>query len=169
MDINFSLNFDILTFVLSLLSTAILFFVLYKLLWKPLQNYLDRRQQYVVDQIAQADTQNQEAVTTNTEAQKRLRRVQEEATEILETARVRADQTANKLAEELQADLRKRREAFDAQLEIDQQLAQKEMKDQAIDLSVLIAGQLLNEQVDETNTKARALAMAEKMVMSNER
>lgn len=169
MDINFSLNFDILTFVLSLVSTAILFFVLFKLLWKPLQSYLERRQQYVVDQIAQADTQNQEAVATNTEAQKRLRRVQEEATEILETARTRADQTATKLAEELQADLRKRREAFDAQLDIDQQLAQKAMKDQAIDLSVLIAGQLLNEQVDETNTKARALAMAEKMVMTNER
>ena len=88
MDINFSLNFDILTFILSLASTAILFFVLFKLLWNPLQAYMDRRQQYVVDQIAQADTQNQEAVATNTEAQKRLRRVQEEATEILETARV---------------------------------------------------------------------------------
>ena len=43
------------------------------------------------------------------------------------------------------------------------------MKDQAIDLSVSIASQLLQEQVDETNTKARALAMAEKMVMTNER
>ncbi|MGL4972433.1 MAG: F0F1 ATP synthase subunit B [Culicoidibacterales bacterium] len=169
MDINFSLNFDILTFVLSLGSTAILFYFMFKLLWQPLQNYLERRQQYVVDQIAQADVQNQEASETNTEAQKRLRRVQEESTEILESARVRADQTATKMQEELQVDLRKRREAFDAQLEIDQQLAQKELKDQAIDLSVVIASQLLSEQVDEANTKARALAMAEKMVMANGR
>ncbi|MGL4953360.1 MAG: ATP synthase F0 subunit B [Culicoidibacterales bacterium] len=169
MDINFSLNFDILTFILSLASTAILFYVMYRLLWQPLQNYLERRQQYVVEQIAQADVQNKEAVETNTEAQKRLRRVQEESTGILDSARMRADQTATKMAEELQSDLRKRREAFDVQLEIDQQLAQKELKDQAIDLSVVIASQLLSEQVDEANTKARALAMAEKMVMANGR
>lgn len=139
------------------------------MLWQPLQNYLDRRQQYVVEQISAADEQNKAAVETNEQAQKRLRRVQEEATDILETARMRADQTATKLADDLQEDLRKRREAFDAQLVIDQQLAQKALKDDAIDLSVLIASQLLSEQVDEANTKARALAMAEKMVMANER
>ncbi|MGL5295367.1 MAG: ATP synthase F0 subunit B [Culicoidibacterales bacterium] len=169
MDINFSLDFDPLTFILSLVSTAVLFYVLFKLLWQPLQNYLDRRQQYVVEQISAADEQNKAAVETNEQAQKRLRRVQEEATDILETARMRADQTATKLADDLQEDLRKRREAFDAQLVIDQQLAQKALKDDAIDLSVLIASQLLSEQVDEANTKARALAMAEKMVMANER
>lgn len=169
MDINFSLNFDILTFILSLVSTAALFFILFKLLWQPLQNYLERRQQYVVDQLENADGQNKEAVETNAEAQKRLRRVQEEATEILDSARVRADKTAAQLAEELQADLRKRREAFDAQLDIDMQLAQKAQKDQAIDLSVAIATQLLSKQVDEADTKANALAMAEKMVMANER
>ena len=75
---NIPLNIDIQQICLHLLNVAILIFGLYMLLYKPVKDFMEKREAYYRDMDEQANAKLAEAEQTRAACQERLKKVDEE-------------------------------------------------------------------------------------------
>ena len=130
----------------NVVDVLILYVLLRKFLFKPIQNVLDQRQKMIQDDIAAAQTSKNEAAAALTTAQDKLRNVDEEAAV--------------------------RRTAYEKQAEVEKQQLLEDAKKQAD--AILAAGKAAAEverqnKLREADAQATALArsMCEKILKHN--
>ncbi len=141
---------------IQLLNTAILCFILAKLLYIPVKEFLFKRARRVAGQIDDAQKMYNDAALAKEEYQKKLADIDKERAEILDNARDRAAEKEAQIVETAkhEAELIRTR----AQLEISraQDAARDEVRRQMIEVSMKIAGRYILEKMDE-NTQRRLL------------
>jgi len=101
------LDFSV-TFIITVINIALLFFILRALLFKPVTKFMAERANRVRDSIVQAQREKEEATKLLVEYERRLKDAETRAREILKTARENAERQAQSIIAE------GRREAQDA-------------------------------------------------------
>lgn len=139
----------------------VLLFVLWKLAWGPITDGLDKREQYISAQIAQAEKNNAEARQLLEEHQRKLSGAHDEVRGILDRGRHEAEQTGRELIEK--ARVESQREQAKALREIEQASAGalKELADLSATLAVELAGKIVGAKLqpaDHAALIARAVA-----------
>lgn len=141
--LNFQTDLAIWTAVIFLVVLAILG----KFAWRPMAEGLDKREQRIADQIAQAEQANQQARHLLAEYEGRLTAAQDEVRTILEAGRRDAEQLGRQMLDKAREDIKAEHSRAKEQIEAATAGALKELADRGAELAVQLAGRILRTEL----------------------
>jgi F-type H+-transporting ATPase subunit b len=129
----------VIQLVIQLINTCILCFVLAKLLYKPVLNYLNARKQRISNQLDDAAKALSEANTLKEQYELKLTYIENERAEILENARTSANKNSQQILSQAkqEAETIKKRAMLD--IEREQEKVKDDVKKQIIQVSSAIS------------------------------
>ena len=149
-DILNQLGPNVWTALTQLCASAVLFFVLYKLGYKPVRKILDTRSEYEQNKLAQADALKEENEALKKQLEEELAKADAAARETIEKARTEGRQLKENLISEGKE--RKEKLLADAKADIDLQRSRMldEVQQEIVDATISATEKLLSEKIDET-------------------
>jgi F-type H+-transporting ATPase subunit b len=136
--------------MLQWLSLFVIIWILYKLLFKPVTDFLDKRKEGIAKTIEEAKGQKTSALELKADYETKLTQIKEEANQILKDARAKAlvrEEEIIKAAKE-EAEMIKQKALNDIKLE--QERVKDDMKKEMIELSTMMASKFVGVSIDET-------------------
>ena len=132
------ISINIWHIIISLLNLLILFLILKKLLFKPVDNIYDK-----------ANEANEQAQANKQAYEEKLSHSKEEATNILRNAREMAEQSSNEILQEAhnKADLAVKK--ANAEIASERKKAINEIKNEISEISIDIAEHVVGREIDE--------------------
>ncbi len=117
--------------------------VLWKTAWRPLAEGLQKREDEIAAQIAEAEQKNREARQLLTEYEQKLAASRDEVRGILDEARRQAEQSGRELLQKAKADAALEHRRAVGQIETAANAAAKELAQRGADLAVQLAGKIV--------------------------
>lgn len=153
----------IFNMVIQMLSIVFIFYILYLVGWKPFLKYLEERKNVVIDVIAEAEQQKEEATELFVAAQTRLQSIDDKTEAMLHKAEQTARQMVEQQHESLKIELERKRLAADKQIEYDRKRLQEEAQRQAVEMATQVAAQFLESKASEEKTEQQIDAFMKKL------
>lgn len=153
--LNFDLNF-LKTSIFTWVNVGIVAFILYALLYKPVGNILKARQDKISGQIDDAEAQLKKANELKSEYENKLKNIEIERAEILDSARKRGSDKEEEIIQEARSEAQTIKDRAMLEIQREKDKAQDEMKRQIIEISSLMASRFVKTSIDE-KTKAKLL------------
>ncbi len=132
---------------IQLINTGILCFILTKLLYNPVRNFLNARKQKIADEIDEAAGKLDEAEKLKAEYEEKLKNIDNERNEILESARDSAKKNSRQIISDArkEADLIKNRAEKDIKNE--REKAKDDMKKEIIEVSSEMSRRFIAKEI----------------------
>ncbi|MCB1158721.1 MAG: F0F1 ATP synthase subunit B [Leptospiraceae bacterium] len=115
--------------------------------WKPIVKALDERAEKIHGDIDRAEKLKKEAEETLSSYQAKLEKAKEEAIAIVNEASSDASNLKKKMLDEAQVEIKSLKEQATKDIELSKMKAIEELQTKVVDLSVAIAGQILEKQL----------------------
>ena len=160
--------FDKYTIVLQICNTLILFLVLRHILFKPVTEFLNKRQAAIKNAIDKAESDVKAAAELKADYELKLKEAREEARGIVENATKQGQKRQEEIVHEAREDaqrIRTRAES-DAEMQKDQALAY--LRDQVADMAIAAASKVIDQEFDTENQKRLVNRFIEGMGGSHE-
>ncbi len=135
--------------IVSLLAFLIVFFIIYKVTYKPLSNMMEQRRQHIEHQILSAEQGRAEAEKILAEQRKLLDEARRDAKEIMDTARARAEKQAQDIIDAAQAEAQRILDEGRQLIERERAEAMNGVMEQVAALTVELTTKLLRNHVSE--------------------
>ena len=145
---------DVWTVIFTWVNMFILFTIVKKLLFKPVMKVLDQRDAEIKKIYDEANQANEKAVNLEKEYSEKMAQAREEAGEIIKQATLSAQRREQEIisdAQEKAAIMTKRAEAENAQ---ERKKAYQEIKNDISDISVAIAGKMVQREITAEDHQA---------------
>lgn len=136
------------TLVAQILSFLLLLWVLRKYAYRPLLEGLEKRSQYIEQNIKSAEQQKVEAEAMKAEYQAELKQARQEAQAIIERATKASEERGKEIINESRDEADRLKKAAVAEIELEKQKAVAELRGQVAALSVLAAGKIIEKNLD---------------------
>jgi F-type H+-transporting ATPase subunit b len=134
------------------LWTAVVFLCLLAILWRyawgPLAAGLDKRENHIADQIAQAEASNQQAKDILAGYEKKLAEAKNEVRGILEQGRKHAERLGQELIDRAKAEAQAEQQRSLQQIEAATDAAIKSLADQSAAMAVDLAGKIVRAKLN---------------------
>ncbi len=138
---------DVWTIIFTWVNMFILFLIVKKLLFKPVNNMLQQREDEIKKIYDDANTANEKAENLEKEYSEKMAQARDEAGGIIK----QATETAQKREEEIVADAQDKADSImkkaEEEIELERKKAYREIKGEISDISVAIAGQLVKREL----------------------
>ncbi len=134
---------------IQLINTCILCFVLSKLLYKPVLNFLKKRKERIAGELDDAKTKLSEADRVLAEYNKKLAEIQAERAAILDEANKEANANRQIIIDAAKQEASEIKARALLQIERDQEKARDEVRLQIIEVGSLIANRFVAESLTE--------------------
>ena len=140
----------VFSIVVQLINTCIMCFILAKLLYNPVLNFLNARKERIASQIEEANKMLDEAKTLKMQYELKLEDIENERSDILETARASAIKSSQQIISQAkeEADTIKKRAMLD--IEREQAKVQDEVKKQIIKVSTAMSEKFIAAKISES-------------------
>ena len=148
------LDFNTLVSVgIQILNTVVLCFVLSKLLYKPVKNFLAQRQEKIANQIDQAEKKLVDAEKLKAEYESKIKNIEAEKIAILDEARAKANKNSQDIIAEAKNEAAAIRKRASLDIERAEEKAKDEIKNQIVEISSLISSKFISANItdDEKN------------------
>ncbi len=145
---------DPIVFVQQTVNFLILVVVLHRILYRPVRSFLDERTAAIESEIKHAEKRNQEAAELRNQLKAELAENKDNAREYMENAERRSEQMREKLLDEARAEADQIRRRTKEELEQERDRVTAELRREAADLSLLIAGRVVKQTMDENKQSA---------------
>jgi len=136
------------SFIVQILSFAILFVLLKKYAFGPLVAVMQKRQEQIENNIKNAEQQRQEAEQFIKEQQAALQKAREEAHEIIERAKASSVKQAEEIVEAAKAEAERIKEQTLQEIQLEKERAVQALREQVGALSVLLASKMIEKELD---------------------
>ena len=148
------ISVNIWQILISLANLLLIFLILKKLLWKPVQKVMEERKAMVDKQFADAADAQAEAEADKAQWAEKLATADEEA-----AARIAdADETARRHGDRVIADAKEKAEGIirqaEAEAELERQKATASMREEIADLSTVLAEKMLEREINADDHRA---------------
>ena len=144
---------NVWTALTQLCATAVLFFALYKLAYKPVKNILDTRSEYEQNRLAEADALKEEYEEKNRQMEAELAKADDKAKEVLEIAR----EEGNRIKEVLEQEGKEKSEQLlaeaKAKIELQRSRMLVEMHEEIVNVAMSATEKMLGDKLDETTDR----------------
>ena len=144
---------NVWTAITQLCATAVLFFLMYKLAWKPVSKILETRSEFEQSRLEQAESLKAESEKLNEEISKKYEDADKEVSRIIAKAVEDGQIAKNELLdegkkanEELLAKTRR-------ELDLERSRMMDSMHDEIVDAAVLVAEKMLKTKIDANSEK----------------
>lgn len=145
------LIFDVL---INALNIFVLFLFLSYMFCEPVRKLLRTRQEKIKNQLEEAASEKADAEKLKEEYQARLGEVDKEAQEMLSQARKKAMLNERQIVQEAQDEALRIRQRADAEIQLEKEKAQDDMKQQIVLVATRMAGKVVGASVDEEKQDA---------------
>lgn len=153
--------FELGTFVFSIISFLIVFFIIQRFAFRPLANMLEKRRLHVETQITDAEKSREEAAKLLSEQKRLLDESRKQAKEILDAARVSAEEQARSIIQKAEEEANRILEENRAAIIRERDEALAAVTQRVAELSVELTSKLLHNHVT-TKVHEEMVAEAEK-------
>jgi F-type H+-transporting ATPase subunit b len=133
----------------TVVTFLLLLIVLRSVAWKPILTMLDQREQRIADALDEAEKARQEAEQQNQENQAKLETAQAEARQAIAEGRELAEKVAQEVRERAEAEAGQMMDQARRTIQQERDQAVQELRNQAADLAILAARNILDDQLDE--------------------
>ncbi len=134
--------------LIQLLATAILVFVLYKFLYKPVSEMLEKRRKLINKEIDEAKEANKNAKELNEKAEYNISLARKQADEIITVANRTAEAQSVEITQKAKLEANYKLEKAESDIAKKLEEAKAEIKDEISKNSVLVAEKMLKEKID---------------------
>jgi len=143
------MHFELGTFFVQILAFLILLYLMRRYVFGPAMRVMERRQQYIEDQVATAERTRQEAEALLQEQKNLLAQARSEAQEIIERAKQHSEREAEAILKEARERAERMVEEARAEILREKEQALAELKQQVGALSVMLAAKIIEKELDE--------------------
>jgi F-type H+-transporting ATPase subunit b len=141
-------------FIWTLLTFLVLVGLLARFAWRPLMGALDRRRQMVEKSVEDARQARVELERAQQETAKILASARVEAEAIISRSRAAADKLRAEMREQAMADAAAIQRNAERQIQLETNRAVEQIRREAIDLSLAVAGKILGRAVSKEDNEA---------------
>ena len=135
-------------------NLLILYLVLKKILFKPVKNMIDSRQEEVDKMYSDAEGAVKSAEEMKAEYESRLESARSESEEILKNAQRRATLKEEEILKDARAEAQRVLERADEQIALEKKRILNEVKDEVAEMAIDIAGAVIGRDVSEDEHRA---------------
>lgn len=145
---------DIWSFIVQLLATAILVFILAKFLVKPAKKFIEERKAFIDNNINEALNKNKEADEHLNVAETRLKNSRKESKDIIDAAKVTAMNEKKRIMDETKQEVANMKDKAYKDIESERLKMKEDISSEVIDVALLAASKVVNRNInDEDNHK----------------
>lgn len=144
---------DLLSLVLQLAATLVLFLVLKHFLYKPVKEYMSKRQSYIENNILESEQAKKEALVLKNEYDGRMKNAKQEASEIVATARGFGEDIKSKAIRESKEEADRIYRNGVKSLEQERLKVMTSLNSDIVDMAMLGAEKVLKEKSSESTDR----------------
>lgn len=143
-----------LTLFAQALAFAGLIWIIATMIWPPLMNAIEERQQKIAEGLAAADNSRKALADAEAQVNDALKDARVKANEIIDQAHARANQIVEAAKNEAVAEANRQKELAQAEIDAAANRAREELRGQVSSLAVAGAEKLLRKEIDANAHKA---------------
>ncbi len=144
---------DVWTSITQLCATAVLFFLMYKLAWKPVKKILDERSRFEQEKLSEAAALKEENEKINEQAKSIISEANRSAEAIVKEAREEAIATRNELVDDGKKQAAQLLENARHDMELERSKMMEEMRSEIVESAITAAEKILEEKADPQSEK----------------
>ena len=145
---------DVWTALTQLCASAVLFFLMYKLAWKPVRKILDQRSEYEQSKLSEAETMKKENEELNDQAKKAITDANKEAEAIVKSAREEGISVRNELIEQGKEQSKQLLENAQRDMELQRSKMMEQMHEEIVDAALTATEKMLQSKISAETEKA---------------
>ncbi len=145
---------NVWTAISQLCASAVLFFLMYKLAWKPVKKILDQRSEFEQSKLSEAEALKEENERLNKEAKQAISEANKTAETIVKSAREEGLSVKQELIEEGRQESRNLLDNAKRDIELQKSRLLEEMHEEIIDVALSATEKMLNEKLDKKSSKS---------------
>jgi F-type H+-transporting ATPase subunit b len=142
------------TLIAMVFNFIVLMVVLIRLLYRPIQGILEQRRQKIVNDLKEAEDAKENAERLRNQARIVLEEAHVEAYETVEKAKVEAERLREELSSQVSHEVDQMRRQARMEIERSKQIARNELRDEAVNLSLLAVKKILGANMPQGLNKA---------------
>ncbi|RDY26100.1 ATP synthase F0 subunit B [Romboutsia weinsteinii] len=132
-----------------IVNTFLLFFILRKLLFKPVLDIMESREKEIQDNIALGEKTKTEGITFKKEYEEKINSAKNEGQEIIKQATLRAEQKSNEIITTAKQDAHSLKEKATKDVEQEREKVMNEIKNDISDIALLAASKVIEKDLDK--------------------
>ena len=144
---------NVWTAISQLCASAVLFFLMYKLAWKPVKKILDQRSEYEQSRLSEAEKLKEENERLNSEAKKAISSANKSAETIVKNAREEGLQIKEELIQQGRDQSKQMLENAQRDLELQRSKMLEEMHDEMVNAALSATEKMLQKKIDSKSEK----------------
>ena len=144
---------NIWTVISQLCATAVLFFLMYKLAYKPVKKILDARSEFEQSKISEAEAFKEENIRLNEEAKKNIIEANKTAEEIVASAREEAETVKKELVEQGRQQSRQMLENAEKEIELQRSKMLQDLHSEIVDATISATEKMLKAKIENSEDK----------------
>lgn len=147
-DISAKLFPNLATVIIQLLSTGVLLLLFKKFLWIPVQQYFQKRADFIESQIEDAKTSQEKAKQLMLESEEQARQSAKEYYDIIARAKDDALRVRDTMIAKAKEEAARKIEQAERQIEVEKQQAREEMKKEMVDIAIEAATRVMSKEMN---------------------
>jgi len=140
-------GFHVIDMLVMLFFFIILIYLVGKFAWGPVMDMMKKREDYIANEIEQAEKNRAEAEKASKEAVERLRQTKQEAQKIIEDARTAGLKQEQDIIEAAKKEAERIKQAAQEEIQNEKEKAIQALQEQVASLSVLIASKVIEKEI----------------------
>lgn len=144
---------NIWVFVAQFLAFVVMIVLVTVFAYKPIKKALNKRKEYVNQNLKDAEKAKLEAADLKIEANKNVALSKKEANKILQNVNIEADKLKLLKEEELNKEFLQKREEFNKELQIEKQKMIEDQKAEVISLAFEVSNKILEKNIDKKDNE----------------
>ena len=136
-------------FIFQLVNTFLVFFLLKKLLFKPVLGIIEAREKDIRENLAQGERAKKEGLSLKSEYEEKLNSAKEQGQEIIKQATLRAEQKETEIIAAAKQEASQLKEKASKDVEQERQKVINEIKDDISDIALLAASKVIEKDIDK--------------------
>lgn len=152
--VNQMLDLNMPTFVFVIINLLVLYWILKRLLFKPVKQFMENRTDSIRKSIEKAEKDKAYAAELKNEYESKLRTAREQANEIIMDARSRADSEYNAIIKTAKQDAEAILSRAREEIELERERMLKDIRNEVASLALAAASRVLEENMDNETNRA---------------
>lgn len=140
-------------FIVQFIAFIILCVVVYFVAYKPVKKFINKRKEYIANNLSEAASKNEEAAKNLAESKSSLQQTRKEAVKIINDAKQEAEHQRDVILEETKKDIAMKHAKASEDIKIEQEKALKELHDDVVDLAFEATKSILGREVNDKDNK----------------
>ena len=137
-------------FIFQLVNTFLVFFLLKKLLFKPVLGIIEARENDIRENLAQGERAKKEGLTLKSEYEEKLSLAKEQGQEIIKQATLRAEQKEAEIISTAKQEAQSLKEKASKDVEQERQKVMNEIKSDISNIALLAASKVIEKDIDKS-------------------